>query len=302
MSPREIGHGRAYARVALAGNPSDGYGGRTLAVTVRDFAAEATAMAADADELLSPGPGGEELMSATLARFRTRIGAPEPVRLRCETNVPREVGLAGSSAIVIACARALCDLHGAQLPLDELARLALAVEAEDLGIAAGLQDRMVQAREALVAMDFGGHPVYEELDHAQLPPLFIAWHPDAAAPSGTVHGELRARHASGDQHVTEAMSRLADHAAGAREALLQNDPEAFARCVDASFDERLRMMPVDPLTAAMVEAARAAGASANSAGSGGAIVGTLRTDGCWARLRPALERMGASAVRPRTGP
>jgi glucuronokinase len=161
---------------------------------------------------------------------------------------------------------------------------------------------MVQAREALVAMDFGGHPVYEELDPAQLPPLFIAWHPDAAAPSGAVHGELRERHASGDQHVREAMSRLADHAAAAREALLQNDPEAFARCVDASFDERLRMMPVDPLTAAMVDTARRAGASANSAGSGGAIVGTLRTDDCWARLRPALERMGASAVRPRTGP
>jgi glucuronokinase len=281
------GKGRAYARVALAGNPSDGYGGRTLAVTVRDFAADATAVAADTDELISPGPGGEELMGATLTRFRARLGAPQPVKLKCETNVPREVGLAGSSAIVIACARAFCDLHDVQLPLDELARLALAVEAEDLGIAAGLQDRMVQAREALVAMDFGGHPVYEELDPAQL---------------GTVHGELRERHASGDQHVTEAMRRLADHAAGAREALLQNDSEAFARCVDASFDERLRMMPVDPLTAAMVEAARAAGASANSAGSGGAIVGTLRTDGCWARLRPALERMGASAVRPRTGP
>jgi hypothetical protein len=40
------GKGRAFARVALAGNPSDGYGGRTLAVVVRDFAASASATAA----------------------------------------------------------------------------------------------------------------------------------------------------------------------------------------------------------------------------------------------------------------
>src|SRR3954469_11429520 len=36
------GKGRAYARVALAGNPSDGYGGRTLAVTVPGLAAGRT--------------------------------------------------------------------------------------------------------------------------------------------------------------------------------------------------------------------------------------------------------------------
>src|SRR5204863_9303456 len=124
------GRGTAFARVALAGNPSDGYGGRTLAVAIRDFAASATAVPADTDELSPPGEGGELLMRATLARFRGRIGKQEPVALSCETNVPREVGLAGSSAIVIACARALCDLHGTALERDELARLALAVESE----------------------------------------------------------------------------------------------------------------------------------------------------------------------------
>jgi glucuronokinase len=185
--------------------------------------------------------------------------------------------------------------------LDDLARLALAVEAEDLGIAAGLQDRMVQAREALVAMDFGGHPLYEELDPALLPDLFIAWHPDAAAPSGLAHGELRERHDRGDTEVIAAMARLGDHAARAREALLTSDHDTFARCVDASFDERLEIMSVDPLTARMVEAARAAGASANSAGSGGAIVGTLPSEECWTRLSATLAEIGAESVRPQTG-
>jgi hypothetical protein len=71
--------------------------------------------------------------------------------------------------------------------------------------------------------------------------------------------------------------------------------------MDASFDERLKIMSVDPLTARMVETARAAGASANSAGSGGAIVGTLPSEECWKRLSQALSRMGAESVRPQTG-
>jgi glucuronokinase len=291
--------GTAFARAALAGNPSDGYGGRTLAVVIRDFRATAQATPAEADALSPPGPGGEALMRATLERFRNHTRHTAPVALRCETTVPREVGLAGSSAIVIACARALCELHSTELDRDELAKLALAVESEDLGITAGLQDRMVQARETLVAMDFGGHAVYEELDPRLLPPLYVAWHPDAAAPSGVAHAELRERHGRGDPEVTAALERLAAHAAGAREALLERDRAGFARCVDASFDERLHIMPVDQLTAAMVSAAREAGASANSAGSGGAIVGTLPTEDSWPRLREALEGLGASVMRPR---
>lgn len=301
MNPRRA-TGSALARVALAGNPSDGYGGRTLAVTVCDFAATATAEPAGSEDRLEPpGPGGAELMAATLARLREHIGAADPLALSCETTVPREVGLAGSSAIVIACARAFLALHATSLPADELARLALAVETEDLGIAAGLQDRIVQSRETLVAMDFGGEPVYEELDPALLPPLFIAWHPDAAAPSGIAHAELKARHAAGDPHVTAALARLADLAREARQALIDGRPDDFAATLGASFDERLRVMPVDDHTAAMVELAREHGEGANSAGSGGAIVGTVPGADTWPALERELARAGAQTLRPRLG-
>ena len=294
------GSGAAFARVALAGNPSDGYGGRTVAVVVREFEATASAEPADRDALHSPGPGGDALMRAALERFRGVLGQSQSVTLRCETSVPREVGLAGSSAIVIACARALCDLHEGRLEHDELARHALAVETEGLGIAAGLQDRIVQARETLVAMDFGGEPSYEELDPALLPPLYVAWHPDAAAPSGVAHGLLRERHAAGDAEVVAAMSRLAELGEVARLALLERDRAAFSACVDGSLDERRKIMQVDPLTLAMVEAARSARASANSAGSGGAVVGTLPDEEMWPQLRERLESVGARAIRPRT--
>ena len=122
------------------------------------------------------------LARAAVERFRREVAEVGPVEARWSTTVPREVGLAGSSAIVIAVLRALSQATGTSLAERELARMALAVEAEDLGIAAGLQDRLVQAHEGLVAMDFGdGRAAIERLDPALLPPLYVAWREDAAA-------------------------------------------------------------------------------------------------------------------------
>jgi glucuronokinase len=75
------------------------------------------------------------------------------------------------------------------------------------------------------------------------------------------------------------MARLASHARAARDALRARDHAAFARALDASFDERPALLELDPRHVAMVQAARSAGASANYAGSGGAIVGTLPPGG-----------------------
>jgi len=151
MTPDRVGRGAASARAALAGNPSDGYGGAVIAVTLDGFRARATARAAS-------GPSARpdsELVAATVRRF-ARDHCPEPVArtVEWETSVPRGVGLGGSSAIVIATLRALCELHGVSLERGDLAALALAVEREELGIAAGLQDRVAQSFGGLTFMDF----------------------------------------------------------------------------------------------------------------------------------------------------
>jgi len=286
------GRGRAYGRAALAGNPSDGYGGRVLAVALRELRADAEVAAAERDE------AGGALAAAAVTRFRARFAECDaPVAVRWATTVPREVGLAGSSAIVIAVLRALCDAHGVALEPRELAEMALAAETEELGIAAGLQDRLVQAHEALLDMDFATGAV-DVLDPELLPPLYVAWHPEAASPSGAIHAELRARHAAGDAGVRAAMDELAALAAGAREALLAGDAGRFAACVDGSLAARARVMPIHPRVERMARAARAAGGSANSAGSGGAVVGTV-PDGAWPALRRGLEKEGCGVLRPR---
>ena len=280
--------GRAFARAALAGNPSDGYGGAVLAMCVPELAARATATAAP--DPLSDPPSA--LVDAAIARF-----GRGPCAVRWSTTVPREVGLGGSSAIVTATVRALCALHGHALAPDELAEMVLAVEVEDLGIAAGPQDRYAQAHEGLVLMDFAGaRPRVEPMRPALLPALYLAWRSGAAEASHAVHGGLRER---GDEpRVRAGMQRLAGHARAAARALHDGDPAGFARALDASFDERAALVDLDPRHEAMVRAARAAGASANYAGSGGAIVGTLPADGLVPVAR-ALRALDCEVIAPK---
>ena len=266
------GEGAAHARAALAGNPSDGYGGAVLAVTVETHGARASARRA---EMLAVRPASP-LVEATVRRFaRERAPAALSTEVSWRTTVPRSVGLGGSSAIVIAVLRALVDLYGGEIGPAELAELALATEVQELGIAAGLQDRVTQAYGGLVFMDFdrGSGPArYERLAVDLLPPLLVAWRADASGDSGAVHGPLRDRHASGEPAVVAAMAELGALAREAREALVGSDQPRFSRCVDASFDVRRRLLELDPRHVEMIECARACGAGANYAGSGGAIV------------------------------
>jgi glucuronokinase len=93
------------------------------------------------------------------------------------------------------------------------------------------------------------------------------------------------------------MARLADHARAAADALRARDHGAFIRALDGSFDERAALMELDPRHVAMVEAARGAGASANYAGSGGAIVGTLPIGGV-EPVAGALCALGCEVITP----
>jgi glucuronokinase len=288
----------AFARAALAGNPSDGYGGATLAVVVRDFVAEVEATPAP-DPSVAPE---NALVQATVSRFQREL-APQapPVTVRLRTSIPMAVGLGGSSAIVIATVRALCQLHRVQLHRDELASFALAVETEELGIAAGLQDRVAQAYGGLTFMDFQAG-VYEPLDPALLPPMFLAWNVEAGGPSGLPHSDLRARFERAEPTVLTAISELADLARTARSALIDGDARTFARCLDGSFDARRRMLTLDERHVAMVELARAHGASANYTGSGGAIVGCCEDAAARLQVIAALTDAGHSAIAPAVVP
>ncbi|HEY2160360.1 MAG TPA: hypothetical protein VGH24_03565, partial [Solirubrobacteraceae bacterium] len=71
MVPPDRGRGFARARAALAGNPSDGYGGAVLAVTLPAWRAEAEVVPAS-DARIDPE---NALVRATVRRFAREFGA-----------------------------------------------------------------------------------------------------------------------------------------------------------------------------------------------------------------------------------
>lgn len=325
---------RAFARAGLMGNPSDGYNGRTISVIVPQFRAQVVLYEwpeieilwsqedhsrfqslrdLDHDVELHGYYGGIRLVKAAIRRFIRYCDAQQlnlhdrNFSIRYETNIPRQVGLAGSSAIIVATLRALMDFYEVRIPEEVQPSLALSVEKEELGISAGLQDRVIQVYEGAVYMDFAAermtehqgfrHGVYERLPAELLPPLYIAYSTDDSEPTEVTHGPLGERYRRGDREVHAAMRRFAALTVAARDAILQQDAALLSQLMNENFDLRRTIMDLAPAHIRMVETARQSGASAKFAGSGGAIIGTYTDDAMFAALQRDLSVIGCQVFR-----
>ena len=69
--------------------------------------------------------------------------------------------------------------------------------------------------------------------------------------------------------------------------------------IDANFDLRASIYPIDQGNLEMIHTARKAGASANFAGSGGAVVGTYAGDAMFTRIADSMRAIGVAVVRPK---
>src|SRR5690606_18198689 len=146
--------------------------------------------------------------------------------IRYTSNIPLRLGLAGSSAIITACMKALISFYGVAIPKPILANLVLSVEDKELGIAAGLQDRVAQAYGQPVYMDFDretmqkqGFGNYEVLDASKFPNMYIAFRKNLSEGTEVLHNNLRARFNIGEPKVLEAMEKWAGYTESFREAL-----------------------------------------------------------------------------------
>jgi glucuronokinase len=210
---------------------------------------------------------------------------------------------------VTAALAALCARFGVRIEPSDMPELVLAVEVEELGVAAGLQDRVAQVYGGLTHMDFApelvkreGRPHYEPLDPTMLPPLFVAWETEAGQHSDIVHSELRRRFQAGEPGITDAMSDLAELAAKARRAVVAGDTAALGQAMDHSFEARRSIVHLNPRQVGAVDLARAHGSAANYAGSGGAIVGLFRGASHFEKLGRAFASEGLAIERCRPAP
>ncbi|MDP5359054.1 MAG: FAD-dependent oxidoreductase, partial [Paracoccaceae bacterium] len=85
------------------------------------------------------GDGGIRLVKATIKKFvqycdqRGVRLADRNFSVRYESNIPRQVGLAGSSAIIVATLRCLMEFYGVPIAKRVQPSLALSVETDELG-------------------------------------------------------------------------------------------------------------------------------------------------------------------------
>jgi glucuronokinase len=326
---------QAHARAGLVGNPSDGYHGKTLSVIVKNFRAEVVLYEWEDVEIVNTEQdqsrfpsiqelvrdvrlhgyyGGLRLVKATIKKFveycqRQSLSLHERnFSVRYHSDIPRQVGLAGSSAIIVATLRCLIDFYGVAIPREIQPSLALAVETQELGITGGLQDRVAQVYEGLVYMDFapekmqetGGylHGSYEPLDPGLLPPVYVAYSTEQGEPTEVFHNDIRGRFNRGEPVVVQAMGRCAALASRARDALLKQDHALLEKLCDENFEMRRSIYQLPRGQIAMIEAARSVGASANFAGSGGAIVGFYHDERMFQSLEEVLGKIECKVIKP----
>ncbi|GHB54545.1 mevalonate kinase family protein [Persicitalea jodogahamensis] len=323
---------RAYARAGLLGNPSDGFFGKTISVSVRNFGTSISLY--ESPELhIEPQPqdsstfksvyhlrdsvsmlgynGGIPLIKAGIKKFAEyceQNGIRLPNRnftVRYRSSIPRQVGMSGSSAIVVALFRALIQFYKVEIPLEHLPQLVLNSETEELGIAAGLQDRVIQCYEGCVYMNFDkeliekqGYGEYERLNPALLPKLYVAYNTHLSKVSGKVHSDVRARFDRGEAEVKDVLNQIAQRAAEGRAALLEGRPDDLHDLINQNFDLRCQIYNVSESNKQLIAAARSCGASAKFAGSGGTIIGTYRDDDMLNRLFVELKKHNARVVKP----
>lgn len=301
---------KAYARVGLLGNPSDVYYGKTISFSLANFYATVT-LRRSHDLIIQPHPFHDLVQFASLSHLVDKLNSQgfyggvrllmaickvfsafcndnsihlsnDNFTLSYDTNIPRQAGLSGSSGIVCAALNCLLDFYKVRhlVKVEVRPNLVLAAEKE-LGIVAGLQDRVAQVYGGLVYMDFNkvnmdelGHGIYIPINLSLLPPLYLIY-AENPSDSGKVHSKVRQRWLDGDEFIVSTMLEVANIAEEGRTALEEKDYNKLAALMNRNFDLRRSMFGDDALGALnlkMVEVARKVGAASKFTGSGGAVV------------------------------
>jgi len=323
---------RAYARAGLFGNPSDGYFGKILAISVKNFHAHVSLQESQELQIKAPEQdlsvfknihelveninlygyyGGVRLIKATIKKFYDYCDS-QNIRLedknftiRYESTIPRQLGLGGSSAIITAAVRSLMEFYKVEIPIEILPSVVLDAELEELGINAGFMDRVVQVYGGCVYMNLDsevikekGHGIYERLDTKLLPNLYIAYKPELGKVSGHVLDDIRRGYEKGDKLVIDTLNRIAEIADIGKKALLQGNIDKLHDLMDENFDLRSKIMKISDSNFEMIRTARQSGASAKFAGSGGSIIGMYKDEEMFIRLASGLEKIQAKVIKP----
>jgi D-glycero-alpha-D-manno-heptose-7-phosphate kinase len=231
------------------------------------------------------------------------MGVGTGVDVDVASDAPPGSGLGGSSALVTACVGALAALGDRALTRGEVARLAYAVEREDLAIAGGWQDQYAAAFGGFNLLSFRSDGVdVHPLDLPAAGPtelrrhLLLCYTGRVRTDLGLIATQIRL-YEEGREETMVGMKQLYEMAFEMRDAIVRGDLPALGAMLREAYESKKRMNPhIANGTAIehLLDVAQAAGAWGGKicgAGGGGYLLLACAPDR-QAEVRSALEAQG----------
>ncbi len=230
-----------------------------------------------------------ELVSKLVHFFKPTVG----FHLIAHSEAPAGAGLAGSSALNIACIGALNKLVGDRYDERKYVTIAANVETTVIRVPAGFQDYFPALHGGVNSLRFRPDGIEREelkIDEETLERRIAICYTGEPRLSGTNNWEITKNHIDGDPDLFRLFDGIRDSAARIREALRVNDWQEVSATMRDAYPNRKRLAPgvTTPHMDMLVEKALANGAEAAKvcgAGGGGCIAFL-----CAEGRRPEVER------------
>jgi len=220
-----------------------------------------------------------DLLLAALKRMEVLSG----LDVYITADVPPGCGTGSSAAITVALLKALAVIAGRALVPHELARLAHAIETEDLKHESGIQDQIASAYGGLNYIDMFEYPsarvspipVSSQIRFSLESRLLLVYEGQGHL-SSDVHRSVIESLKRPESGIPEILAGLCQCADQAKDALMRQDLEELAQVMDENNRLQKRLHPgvTTPRLEEIESAARksgAVGAMINGAGGGGSI-------------------------------
>jgi D-glycero-alpha-D-manno-heptose-7-phosphate kinase len=247
--------------------------------------------------------GELDLVKAAIGRFGG-LGS-DGYDLVLRSNAPPGSGLGSSSTMMVALTGLLAEHHEAPLGEYETARLANAIEREDLGISGGLQDHYAATFGGFNFIEFGEQVIVnplrvrDEVVHELEMGLMLCFTGITRA-SAQVIDDQSSRLANGSADTLAGLHGQKELAVAMKSAVLRGELREFGELLGEAWKQKKRMSPLitNPRIEDLYELATrhgALGGKVTGAGGGGYILfycDFTRKH----RVIEALEHAGASVL------
>jgi D-glycero-alpha-D-manno-heptose-7-phosphate kinase len=216
-----------------------------------------------------------ELISKLVHFFKPEVG----FHLTANSEAPAGAGLAGSSALNIACIGALNRLVGNRYDQRKFVTIAANVETTVIRVPAGFQDYYSALHGGASCIHFRADGIEREelkIDEETLERRIAICYTGEPRLSGINNWEVTKNHIDGDKVLFNLFEGIRDSAVELRSALLADDWERVGAVMRSAYPNRKRLAPgwATPQMDMLVEKALANGAEAAKicgAGGGGCI-------------------------------